>query len=353
MAAPSSPSARASAGSRAAPVITGLHHVGHVVRDIAAATAVYRRLGFALPPAAFPALPADDGGPPRALGAGNTRAVFARGFVELATVLGPGDTAGEGVHLHPLAVPPEARARLTESAGRTTERLRAALGRFEGLHILAFHTPDADAAAARLTAEGIGHSGVHRLRRPAASGEGGRPVEVGYLELDDAPGRTPEGRLAVAEAAPTGTAEGAERGEGAAGPAHPNGAVALVESVLCVPDGELHRYADRYAAYLGRTARGEGGVRAFDLGASRLVLATPAGLDSIVPGHRRGGAPPFFAAYGVEVGDLGAATAHLRRNAVPFREARGGAEVHVPAAFALGAAVVLRQEAASAGGGPV
>ena len=38
-----------------------LHHVGHVVGDIDAAIALYRRMGFVLPPPAFPALPPQPG----------------------------------------------------------------------------------------------------------------------------------------------------------------------------------------------------------------------------------------------------------------------------------------------------
>lgn len=52
--------------------ITGLHHVGLVVRDITEARSAYARLGFVVPPTTFPALPPALGAAPQAFGAGNT-----------------------------------------------------------------------------------------------------------------------------------------------------------------------------------------------------------------------------------------------------------------------------------------
>jgi hypothetical protein len=49
------------AAERSGPLIGGLHHVGHLVRDIEEAAALYRRLGFVVPVPEFPVLPAISG----------------------------------------------------------------------------------------------------------------------------------------------------------------------------------------------------------------------------------------------------------------------------------------------------
>jgi hypothetical protein len=297
-----------------------LHHVGHVVRDIGAAITLYRRMGFVLPAAAFPAL----GEPPRAVGAGNTHVTFVRNFVELVAIA---DEPPEGSTLVPLDAPPAALERLTAGIVATTARLSAALARFEGLHILVIQTPDVDAAATRLTDEGVRHDGVQRLRRPAA--HGGAPVPIGFLELDP---DAPEGRLALAE----------ELADGEP-PAHPNGAVDLVESVLCVPDAELADHVRRYERYLARPADGEGPVRTFELGGDRLTLVTASGLDGVLPGERPP-TLPAFAGYVVTVRRLDAVRCLLVDAGFPLRETPTG-EAFVSAAAALGAAVVFRQAA--------
>jgi hypothetical protein len=301
-----------------------LHHLGHVVRDIGAAITLYRRMGFVLPPAAFPALRPAPGEPPRAFGAGNTHVTFARNFVELVAIA---DDPPEGSTLVPLDAPPAALERLTAGIADTAARLSAALARFEGLHVLAFRTPDADVAAARLTADGIPHDGVRRLHRPAA--HGGAPVPIGYLELDP---DAPEGRLALAEDLADGDR-----------PEHPNGAVDLVEAVLAVPDAELADHVRRYERYLARPADGVGPVRTFELGGDRVTLVTASGLDGVLPGERPP-TLPAFAGYVVTVRRLDTVRCLLVDAGFPLRETAAG-EVFVPAAAAFGAAMVFRQAA--------
>ena len=64
-----------------------IHHVGHVVRDIANARELYRRLGFLCPAPAYPTLSRDAGEPARPFGAANMHATFARNFVEIMAVV--------------------------------------------------------------------------------------------------------------------------------------------------------------------------------------------------------------------------------------------------------------------------
>ncbi|OZM80556.1 VOC family protein [Pseudonocardia sp. MH-G8] len=299
-----------------------LHHVGHVVRDIGEALVLYRRLGFVLPPPAFPALPPAPGEAPRAAGAGNTHATLRRNFVELVAVVGA--EPPDGATLVPVEAPPAALERLAAGIAATTARLSAALARFEGLHILVLQPPDADAAAMRLTTAGVPHDGVQRLQRPHAAG--GEPTAIGYLELD--PG-APEGRLALAE-------DLADEDR----PEHPNGALDIVESILCVPDAELEGHARRYERYVGRPAGGRGRVRTLELDGGRITIVGEHALGVLLPGER---VPelPGFAGYVVTVRDLDATRGVLDDAGFPVRETPAG-EVFVPAEAALGAAVVFR-----------
>lgn len=306
--------------------VTGLHHVGHVVHDIDTAREVYQRLGFRTPPAAFPALSPEPGARPRAFGAGNTHAYLQSGFVELVTVLDEGAELPDGAQAHTLTAEPGKLEHLTRAVDAASGRIRGALERFEGMHILAFEADDVDAAAAGLSAAGVSHGGVNRLQRPVETAEGTVMEPVAFLEVDT-PERAPEGRLSVAE------------GVGARSVAHPNGAVALVEAVLAVPDTELGQYARRYEAYTGRTARRSKEGLEIDLVGARLVLVGGSALGSVVPGAAVS-ALPGFAAYTVEVEDLAVTEAHLRANGVPFGRTLDG--MVVPAEAALGTAVAFR-----------
>jgi hypothetical protein len=297
-----------------------LHHVGHVVRDIGAASALYRRLGFLVPPPAFPVLP---GASERPVGAGNTHVSLARNFVELVTVV-DGDDLPDDAVLVPLDVPPAAVPQVSRSIAATSARLAGALARREGVHILVLGTPDVDAAATRLAADGVPHGGAQRLRRPSAMG--GEPVAIGWLEIDP---DAPEGRLALAEdLADGGRAE------------HPNGATDLVEVILCVPDADLDRHTRRYERYLAQPSREAGDVRTVALGADRVTLVAASALRRLLPGEPAP-AEPAIVGYVVRVGDLDAVRERLGRAGLPARTTPAG-DVLVPGAAVLGAAVVFR-----------
>src|SRR5690606_42038936 len=64
--------------------VNGLHHVGHVVRDLGQAMETYRRLGFTVAPPAYPVLP---GVSAEAVAVAHAPVSFADGFVSLAAGL--------------------------------------------------------------------------------------------------------------------------------------------------------------------------------------------------------------------------------------------------------------------------
>ncbi|TGD12954.1 VOC family protein [Brevibacterium sp. S111] len=319
--------------TRTSTAITGLHHVGLVVRDIAEARRAYARLGFVVPPATFPALPPSPGAAPQAFGAGNTHAEFGGTFLELVTVVDPeAGVADEDVQLHVINAPDEVLAQLTETIDATTARLSASLEQREGLHILAFRTRDADAAAEHLDRAGVAHGAVQRLQRPIETDDGPRNEPIGYFELDEH--RTPEGRLAVAEDAPAAILA-VQRV-----PEHPNTAIGLTGVHLGVPDDELTAYAHRYGAYLGVQPREEAKTLVFDLGDSKVTLVPASAVRETLPGASDVPGGVGFLACTVQVRDREMAMTHLKSHGVPFQAQEDC--VVVASGDALGAALMLR-----------
>ncbi|XXY51390.1 VOC family protein [Sorangium sp. So ce269] len=320
-----------------------LHHVGHVVSDLEEGLALYRRLGFHLSPPACPVLSLREGEPPRPIGAANTHANFPRSFVELMSCVSDEDPdrLPRGVRRIPIQAPPEHLPRITAAIRGIVARLASCLARFQGLHILVLKTSDAEATAGRLSAEGVRHGGVNTVRRPIDTASGARMEPTRLLEIDsDDPeearaGRVSEGRIAVAEN------PAAEVLEAQLDLEHPNGAVDLVGSVLCVARAALSDVERRYEKYLGRPARADGPTRVFELEGSQVTLVADADLDTLLPGERAP-ALPAFVAYAVAVRDLGAARRLLEENGFALRRSAAG-DLFVPAAAALGTAIVFRQ----------
>jgi Glyoxalase-like domain len=312
-----------------------LHHVGHVVHKIGSASALYRRMGFVVPPPSFPALAPRPGEPLRAIGVGNTHLSFRTSFVELVTVVDDhqGEVVAADATLVPLQAPAETLERLTDDIAETASRISQALDRFEGLHILVFGTADADATVARLEADGVVHGPVSRVQRPVTTGAETKQISIGFAEIDNEPGLSPEGRLALAE-------DGPANSDQLKAPDHPNGAIELVESVLCVPDEALSDYERRYARYLQRPARRDGPLRIFGLDNSRVTIVPNSALESVLPGE----VPPelpAFVAYGLTVQDLAATRVILERARFPVRTSELGG-MFIPASAARGAAIIFQ-----------
>ncbi len=318
-----------------------LHHVGHVVRDMGEALDLYRRLGFTLAPPAYPAMAPSEGAAPEPFGAANTQADFPRTFVELVTCVPQGGAARvpSEAKLVPLRAPAELLPQLVERISSTSATIAAALERFEGLHILMFSSPDIDVAAARLSAARVAHGGVNTVHRAVETADGTRTESVRYLEIDSpepavGPGAVAEGRVGVvADLDPL--VQAARQLD------HPNGAFDLVEVVTCVAEAGLDAMAARYQDYLGSPARADGPSRFFDLDGSRLTLVPDSHLATTLPGEHAP-AVPAFVAYAVAMRDLAATRKLLRDNGFPVGRTDAG-DIFVPAASALGAAIIFRE----------
>jgi hypothetical protein len=105
------------------------------------------------------------------------------------------------------------------------------------------------------------------------TGTEAKQISISFAEIDSEPGLSPEGRLALAEDGPVNSTPLAAR-------ANSNGAVELVESVLCVPDDDLSKYERRYGRYVKRPARLDGPRRIFDLDNSSVMIVPNSALGS-------------------------------------------------------------------------
>lgn len=293
------------------------HHVGLVAADLNEAAQRYEQLGFYLTPPSYHVVATKEGEEPRPLGTANVCAMLRRSYIELLAQV------REDVPMRVLA---------------------PWLDRFPGFHILALNSPNADAVAARLEAVGIAHGGVSTLDREVDTPDGPRMlgfrnVMFGGEDLS-APvvwpdGGQPEGGVqAVQNLTPEYLFQ-------ARWMTHPNGAVDLVDYMLCVEDDRLAEVERRYAKYLGRSVRIDGPRHVFDLIGSRITLIPGSRLDEVLPGEEPP-ALPAFVALEVAVRDLAATRALLEGNELPISEL-GAERVFAPARAALGGAVVFSQ----------
>ena len=111
--------------------------------------------------------------------------------------------------------------------------------------------------------------------------------------------------------------------------------------MLCVEGADVADVARRYETYTGRSTRRNGPTRAIDLDGATVTIVPDSDLEGVLPGERAPGLPAFVA-YAVEVRDIDATRRHVQRNGVPLNVLPSG-DVFVPAAAALGTAVIFRQ----------
>jgi catechol 2,3-dioxygenase-like lactoylglutathione lyase family enzyme len=294
-----------------------LHHVGLAAADLDEAAALYEQLGFQMTPRSYHVVAPKEGEPPKPLGTANITATFARNFVEVVAhvrddlpdrIIGP-----------------------------------AFLSRFPGLHILTFNTPDANVVAKRMDDEGVNHGGVSTLQREVETSDGPRMMRVRDVILGGV-GDSEEVESWAREGLPEGRVQTVEnltpeyllqkRHQ-----THANGAVDLVDAMLCVSDDAIAEFADRYQRYLGRVPRHDRDTRVFELDRSRVTLVPNSYLDTLLPGEKAP-ALPAFVAFEVAVKDVGAARQLIEGNGFTAAPA-GNERFFVPSSEALGGAVIF------------
>ncbi len=260
----------------------------------------FARLGFPLTPFTVHRNE-DEAGNRIPTGTANRCAMLGRGYLEILTDVEGLDTPFSRAH-------------------------RAAVARYEGLHLIAFSVDDVAAEAGRLDAEGFRPQPVANLRRPMPV-DGGGEEEAGFSVLRVPPGTMAEGRMQILRH---------ETPDVVWQPstiARENGVTGLSGVVICTDDPA--EAADRYARFTGRA--GEGARIALDRGSLNFV--TPAGLARAIPAARPPSLP-FIAAAVLESADIAATRRFFEAAGIPVEALPDGA-IAVPPEFAMGAWLVI------------
>ena len=226
-----------------------LDHVGWFVPEMNPATQALERLGFVLSPFVAHSSP-DPEGASIPTGTGNRCAMLHSGFLEALVSIDGVDT--------PLA-----------------RQHRAAVGRYVGIHLIAFAVADAEAARARLAAEGFEPLDPVRLHRSLALPETDE-IQLSFTVVRVPPEKMKEGRIQLL------THETPEATWHPDLLTHENPFTSLAAVLLCVDDVEAA--AKRYGRFLGRAWEGGRDQATITLDRGRVVFATPGRCAALLPG---------------------------------------------------------------------
>jgi hypothetical protein len=272
-----------------------LDHVGHFVRDAAAASRALERAGFAPTPPSVQSNP--DGTP---TGTGNVTAMFSRGYVEV--LFKTADT--------PL--------------GREFD---LALAGHAGLHLAAFSVADAEGAHRRLTGAGFAMRPLVQFQRPVETVTGPDVAAFTVVRLER--GAMAEGRIQIL----------AHRTENAVWQprwlTHRNGALGLVDLVVACAD--VAEAADRFERFTGHKAKAPAfGQAAIVLDRGQVQLFSEDAFAAMFPEIA---IPrlPFMGAYAVRVQSLSAAETLLQQERMTTRRIGAALVVAFPEELGAGA----------------
>jgi hypothetical protein len=289
-----------------------LDHIGHFVRDHAAASRALVRAGFAPTPVSVQTNPGADGAP-QPTGTGNITAMLRRGYVE--ALFKTADT--------PL--------------GREFD---TALTRHTGVHLVAFAVTDAAKAHRRLGTAGLRTRPLVELRRPVDTATGRDTAAFTVARVE--PGEMPEGRIQML------THHSEQAVWQPRWITHPNGAAALTSVTIAVPD--VAEAAARYERFTSHAAQLTQWGRSITLDRGRIDLVTAATFAAQVPDVAIP-ALPFIGAYGIEVASLSTLAGILQRAELPMRRSAETLVALFPAELGHGAWLFTEAEKRSAPAG--
>jgi catechol 2,3-dioxygenase-like lactoylglutathione lyase family enzyme len=258
---------------------TVLDHVGLFVPDMARAARAMEDLGFALTPYTQQrhALATGELAP---TGTANRLAILQHGYIELLTAIG--DT--------PLA-----------------SQMRRAIGRYDGAHLIAFGSADAEATHRRLADAGFDPLPLVRLQRGAATPDGERLARFSVVRVP--PERMPEGRMQFCRHhTPELVWQPAHQN-------HANHARGLTDILLCVDD--VAEAAARYQRFLGIPTQAREGFLLLELARGRLHVFDPVSLARST--GIEAPTTPFIAGFALTSADLAATRALLTERGVAIR----------------------------------
>jgi len=280
-------------------------HVAWMVPDMDAASSVFEKLGFCLTDYSVHGNRDPQSGERIPQGTANRLAMLETGYIELLCTV-------DGV------------------AAPVVDDLNARLGRYMGVHLLAFSHADADAAYGRIEGDGFRLQPMVHLRRDVEAADGS-DAEVQFSVIRAAFDEIPEGRIQVL------THHTPDLMWQDRYLARDNGLTALVDAVICVDDPEAS--AQRMATFLAKSAQivdGDEALVVTDRGGLRFV--TRARLADIVPGFTPPSLP-YTAAIGFLSGDLEKTRAYFAGAGVPCTET--DTSLVIAPENALGTAMVI------------
>ena len=273
-----------------------LDHVGYFVRDPEAASHALARAGFAPTPQSIQVSPDPAGGAGQPTGIGNVTAMLPRGYMEV--LFKAADT--------PL--------------GR---ELDSSIGRYAGLHLVAFSVADAAQAHRRLGGSGFRMRALIDMARPVDTVAG--PGTAAFTLARLTPGEMPEGRIQILT----------HRTEAMVWQprwlSHPNGALALASVMIAVLDPD--EAAQRFTRFTGRSARAATLGQIIDLDRGRIDLVRSEAFAQLLP-EVMIRALPFIGAYTIVVKSLAAVESIFVKANLPTR--RMGQALVAPFPGALG-----------------
>ena len=283
-----------------------LDHIAHFVPDMAAVERALQRLGFTLTPLSHQMHRTEPGAPLVSAGTANRTAMLARGYLEFLTTTG--DTANAA-------------------------KLKAAMTRYTGVHLVCFGTGQSAAVHARLTERGFAPPSSVSLQREVETEDGSRAT-ARFTVTRAAPDKMPEGRIQFVEHhTPQLIWQGRWLG-------HANGVQSLAAIVIAVSD--LDEASARWRHLTGRAVRATGDLRVIVTDRGQAILGSAATIEK-----HFGTTPPtlpWIAGPVLGVRNLRTTEAFLRKaDAQILRETAGRIVIAAPAA--LGGILAFQQEA--------
>lgn len=293
--------------------INTFHHLGIVTHDLAVAVATYERLGFIFTPLSFPEFPLVPGGAPERVGVANRHAIFRNSYLEM------------------LGVVDAARWASISTSQRGPFDIERPLQRYEGLHVMHYGTEDLRGVRAKLVAQGLEPSAIQPFQRMVETPGGAAMMRARRLSFR--PQANPETLFQIVEH------ETPELVLQSRYMAHPNGALAISEAILCVEDAA--EVSARYGRYAGHLVERRGDLYVIDLGEARLVVVDPESLSAALPGES---IPtlPYLAGFTVTA-DVDHVAELLRHRKITYLD--HGGRIIVSARDACGSAVVFERAA--------
>lgn len=280
-------------------------HVAWMVADMDAASAVFERLGFTLTDYSVHGNRDPKTGERIPQGTANRLAMLKSGYIELLSEVG-------GVE------------------APVVDDLRARIGRYTGVHLLAFSDAEADKAYERIAADGFRLQPMVHLRRDVEAADGSA-AEVQFSVIRAAFDEIPEGRLQVL------THHTPELMWQDRYLARENAIAGLVDAIICVDTPALS--AETLGRLLGRPATrvdDDESVVICDRGGLRFV--TRSRLGQLVPDFNPSSLP-YTAAIGFNSADLAKTRAYFASQNVALVETDSALVVHPD--DALGTAIMI------------